>query len=89
VTATSINEYCWYLFELQVYTRAKIGPRGSHSMKPRPSSPLIDNGSAVACPDADARGVERSQDGTGDGTAGCDIGAFEYRSETIFRNGFE
>jgi predicted outer membrane repeat protein len=44
-----------------------------------PGSPAID--AAVDCPppETDQRGVERPQDGNGDGTASCDIGAFELQ----------
>jgi hypothetical protein len=62
---------------------------GLLTMKPRPNSPLIDNGSAQECPDLDARGVARPQDGNDDGSSQCDIGAFEFRLETLFRDGFE
>jgi len=59
------------------------------TLKPRPSSPVIDNGSSADCPDADARGVPRPQDGDDDGVTQCDIGAFEFRPEILFRNSFE
>ncbi len=62
---------------------------GMLTMKPRPGSPLIDNGSASACPGSDARGVSRPEDGNGDEVARCDIGAFELRSNMMFSDGFE
>jgi len=46
-----------------------------------PGSPAIDAGSAVECASSDARGVVRPYDGDGDGTATCDIGAFESRHQ--------
>lgn len=41
-------------------------------------SPAIDAGDDAACPATDQRGVSRPADGDLDGTAICDIGAFEY-----------
>jgi hypothetical protein len=43
-----------------------------------PSSPAIDSGSNVACLAMDERGKLRPIDGTADGVAICDLGAFEY-----------
>jgi predicted outer membrane repeat protein len=40
------------------------------------TSPAVDAGGAT-CPATDERGVTRTQDGNQDGTAACDIGAFE------------
>lgn len=47
-------------------------------------SPAIDAGENDACLDVDQRGVPRPLDGDGDGTAVCDIGAFEYRPPGIY-----
>jgi CSLREA domain-containing protein len=41
-------------------------------------SPAIDAGDNAACPATDQRGVARPLDGNVDGTATCDIGAYEY-----------
>jgi hypothetical protein len=41
-------------------------------------SPAIDSGNNSACPPIDQRGVVRPVDGDGNGSAVCDIGAFEY-----------
>lgn len=43
----------------------------------QPGSPAIDAGDDAVCPPTDARGVARPQDGDGDSTATCDIGAYE------------
>ncbi|MCP4698935.1 MAG: hypothetical protein GY862_19085 [Gammaproteobacteria bacterium] len=40
-------------------------------------SPAIDAGDDAACLSEDQRGLVRPRDGDGDGTAACDIGAFE------------
>ncbi|WP_333889545.1 right-handed parallel beta-helix repeat-containing protein, partial [Caldilinea sp.] len=42
-----------------------------------PVSPAIDAGTNDGCPSDSQNGVARPQDGNGDGTATCDIGAFE------------
>lgn len=46
-----------------------------------PGSPAIDAGDNAYCPASDQRGVERPKDGDGDGSAVCDIGAFELTNE--------
>ena len=56
------------------------GPTLTHALVT--GSPAIDIAPAAACSGApingiDQRGVSRSQDGNGDGTAGCDAGAVE------------
>jgi CSLREA domain-containing protein len=42
-----------------------------------PGSPAIDAGDDMGCPATDQRGQSRPQDGNGDGTAICDVGAYE------------
>ena len=50
------------------------GPTPTHALAP--GSPAIDAGGAV-CEPTDQRGAARPQDGDGDGSAQCEIGAFE------------
>jgi hypothetical protein len=50
------------------------GPTLTHALLP--GSPARDALSGT-CPDTDQRGIARPYDGNGDGTAVCDIGAFE------------
>jgi len=45
-----------------------------------PDSPLIDKGSPSVCPTTDQTGLSRPVDGDGDGSATCDMGAYEYRT---------
>jgi CSLREA domain-containing protein len=49
-----------------------------------PGSPAIDAGDSTPtnCPRHDERGVARPQDGNNDGTAACDIGAYEVAAAT-------
>jgi len=52
--------------------------------------PGIDAGEAGPCPGVDQRGVARPFDGDNDGTADCDVGAFEFNLlPLIFEDGFE
>lgn len=51
------------------------GPTRTHALLV--GSPAIDAGADVFCPGEDQRGVFRPFDGVGNGTATCDIGAFE------------
>jgi predicted outer membrane repeat protein len=44
----------------------------------REDSPAIDAGDPLNCPATDQRGFPRPIDGDGDGTAVCDMGAYEY-----------
>lgn len=63
------------------------GPTLTHALLP--GSPAIDSGhpgaagTAGACLPADQRGVARPQDGDGDGTARCDMGAYEAPSPFV------
>ena len=50
---------------------------GTESHLPLPGSPLIDAAEDADCPVLDQRREERPQDGDGDGSAHCDIGALE------------
>jgi hypothetical protein len=44
-----------------------------------PASPAIDQANNASCPATDQRGLPRPVDGNKDGTATCDIGAFELQ----------
>jgi hypothetical protein len=57
------------------------GPTETHALLP--GSPAIDAGDDSTCLTADQRGVARPLDGDGDGTAVCDIGAYEFELPTI------
>ncbi|WP_395375868.1 choice-of-anchor Q domain-containing protein [Marinicella sp. W31] len=59
--------------------------------RPLFDSPLVDGGNDLLCLEVDQRDVLRPQDGDGDGTATCDIGAVErmLTTDIIFNNGFE
>ena len=49
----------------------------SHTLSLLPGSPAVDAGTDTVCPPNDQRGVARPIDGDDDGTAACDMGAFE------------
>jgi hypothetical protein len=53
------------------------------TMPLRLGSPAIDAGDNTTCPATDQRGVVRSKDGDGDGTATCDMGATESSRGTL------
>lgn len=55
------------------------GPTLTHALLP--GSPAIDAADDAKCPSIDQRGIERPQDGDGNGVATCDIGAFELESQ--------
>ncbi len=55
------------------------GPTLTHALLS--GSPAIDAGNNAACPATDQRGYSRPYDGNNDGTATCDIGAFEFRHQ--------
>jgi len=49
-------------------------------------SPAIDAGNPdlSQCPETDQRGIQRPQDGDGNGTRICDMGSYEYENVTYF-----
>jgi len=57
-----------------------------------PGSPAIDSGNNATCETTDQRGQSRPYDGDKNGSAICDMGAFEVNFidlDTIFANGFD
>ena len=75
----------------------RLGPlsyNGGSTMThlPLPGSPAIDNGDEALCLDFDQRSISRPQDGDGNGSSFCDIGAVEslnLEGDFIFSDGFE
>jgi CSLREA domain-containing protein len=51
------------------------GPTLTHALWS--DSPAIDSADPASCPADDQRGTQRPVDGDGDGTASCDVGAYE------------
>jgi CSLREA domain-containing protein len=63
------------------------GPTPTHALLP--GSPAIDAGDNATCLATDQRGVARPQDGDGNGSARCDIGAVERQNTLLINGGFE
>jgi hypothetical protein len=68
-----------------------LGPAGrsTPTMALSLGSPAIDTGGSAGCLATDQRGVGRPIDGDKDGSAVCDIGAFEFQFVSVFTDGFE
>ncbi|MFK7954812.1 MAG: choice-of-anchor Q domain-containing protein [Lysobacterales bacterium] len=64
-------------------------PAAVPTLNPQLGSQLLDGGDPGSCPVTDARGVSRPQDGNGDGSAVCDIGAVERKTDGVFSSSFE
>lgn len=62
------------------------GPTPTFSLLP--ASPAVDAASSY-CQEIDQRSFSRPEDGDGDGSARCDVGAFEYSTSLVFIDGFE
>jgi hypothetical protein len=67
---------------------APLGDYGGYTMTHAllPGSPAMDAADNVGCPASDQRGVTRPFDGDNNGTATCDIGSFEVRSQITVNN---
>ena len=71
----------------QVNTNPMLGPLQNNGGATRTfalyaSSHAVDSGTNSGCPTTDQRGVARPFDGNKDGTATCDIGAYEYNGSS-------
>jgi hypothetical protein len=71
-----------------IATDPRLGPLGDYggTVKTIPlqaGSSAIDTAENAVCPATDERGYMRPVDGNGDGSASCDIGAFEYGARAM------
>lgn len=53
------------------------------TLKPQPGSPVVDSADNISCYSYDQRGFPRSQDGDGNGSAICDMGAVEVEASPV------
>lgn len=68
---------------VDLYLMGPLGPARPPSHALKFDSPAIDAGWPADCALDDQRGVSRLIDGNRDGTANCDIGAFEYKPKVL------
>lgn len=91
-TAASSNNLatdasCSTGFKIVTLAQLALGPlKGSPPYLPlQQGSVAIDSGDNSTCYDTDEPGTLRPQDGNGDGTAICDVGAYEFPTKNITR----
>ncbi|GJM11193.1 MAG: hypothetical protein DHS20C11_34690 [Lysobacteraceae bacterium] len=68
---------------------ARPGANGQLIVPFGSTSPLVDAAVTAPCLGHDAAGSARPLDGNSDGLALCDIGAFEFDHDPIFKSGFQ
>jgi len=64
--------------------KTTVSERNKANQKSKAGSVAIDAGTNSACPAVDQRGIARPVDGNNDGTAVCDVGAYEFMLYRIY-----
>jgi CSLREA domain-containing protein len=68
---------------------APLADNGGATRTHLPGPAALDSATEAGCTARDQRSVVRPQDGDGDGSAACDVGAVEIGEGVLFANGFE